>query len=188
MGEIPTGLKMRKMQGKQIVLIGYMASGKSVIGKQLADKLNYGFVDLDTFIEQNENRTIKELFKTKGEIYFRKKETEYLNQLLQQNKSEVIALGGGTPCYGNNMETMLSNKNTVSIYLKASLKTLVGRLENESEKRPLISHIDSEEKLMEFVGKHLFERTPFYERAGIVVNVDDKTETDVVEDVLLNLY
>ena len=97
----------------KIVLLGYMASGKSSIGKKLAKILNVPFVDLDDLISEKEKLSIPEIFKTKGEIYFRKKEIENLENFFQKDKF-VLAVGGGTPCYGNNMD--LINDNSISIY------------------------------------------------------------------------
>ena len=93
----------------KIVLSGYMASGKSAVGQQLSDKLNIKFIDLDFYIETGEAASITSIFKTKGEIYFRKKESEYLQELLDLNNDCIISLGGGTPCYGNNMELIKNN-------------------------------------------------------------------------------
>ena len=171
-----------------IVLIGYMASGKSTIGRVLAEKLNYSFIDLDDFIEEKENATISDIFKTKGEIYFRKKETHYLNDLLNTKSRLVLSLGGGTPCYSNNMETILKANNTVSIYLKALIPTLISRLKTEKGKRPLIAHIETDDLLTEFIGKHLFERSPFYSQAETIVTTDNKAENEIIEELVLKLF
>lgn len=171
-----------------VVLIGYMASGKSTFGSILAKKLNFTFIDLDDYIEEKENATIGEIFKTKGEIYFRKKETEYLNAILKHKKNTVLSLGGGTPCFGDNMNTVLHTDNVVSIYLKASIQTLVNNLKNEKAKRPLIAHIENDEMLAEFIGKHLFERAPFYSQANKIISTDNKTENEIIEDLLFQLF
>src|SRR6056300_171913 len=136
-----------------IVLIGYMASGKSSIGKKLADKLNYDFVDLDDFIEEKESMSVSKIFKKKGEVYFRKQEALYLKGLLQNKEKTILAVGGGTPCYSGNMELILQSDNVTSIYLKASLSTLANKLMTKKAKRPLISHIESLEEMTEFIGK-----------------------------------
>ena len=171
-----------------VILIGYMASGKSTLGRILAEKLSYDFIDLDDYIEDKENLSISNLFKTKGEIYFRKKETFYLKELLNSKDKLVLSLGGGTPCYSGNMETILETANAVSIYLKASIPTLIGRLKNEKNKRPLIAHIKSDEELAEFIGKHLFERSQFYNQAKTILTTDNKTEEAIVEDLILKLF
>src|SRR5690606_18970444 len=155
----------------KIILMGYMGSGKSTIGLQLANILGFTFVDLDTYIEAKEASSIPELFKSKDEIYFRKKETSYLKELLNTNESSVIALGGGTPCYGTNLQFILETDDAKSVYLKLSIPSLVKRLELEKSKRPLISHLKTQEELTEFIGKHLFERSPYYSQADEIVNV-----------------
>ncbi len=170
-----------------VVLLGYMGSGKSSIGKELATVLNYSFLDLDDYISDKENASISELFKTKGEIYFRKKESQYLNELIDSSKDLVLALGGGTPCYGNNSDVLLNNLNVKAFYLKLSIPLLATRLFNEREKRPLISHLKSEEDLLEFIGKHLFERVQYYHKAEHTINTDHKSRQDVLEEILTDL-
>lgn len=172
----------------KIILMGYMGSGKSTIGLQLAKILDYKFVDLDAYIEANENTTIPELFKSKGEIYFRNIETKYLKTLLDANGPFVIALGGGTPCYGINLQLISDANNVKSVYLKLSISSLVKRLELEKSKRPLISHLKTQEDLTEFVGKHLFERSPYYSQANEIINIDEKSVDEVVEMVVLKLF
>ena len=164
-----------------IVLMGYMASGKSAIGKVLAKKLNLQFIDLDVFIEENEGVTISELFQTKGEIYFRIKEGEYLKEILEKNKNTVISCGGGTPCYGNNLEII--KKYSISFYLKASMNTIFERLKNETSERPLVATIGIE-NLKEYIAKHLFERNEFYEKSNYTISVDNKTIETIEEEVV----
>ncbi|PKQ45125.1 shikimate kinase [Confluentibacter flavum] len=170
-----------------VILIGYMASGKSTIGKILANKLNYDFIDLDDYIEKKEQTTIVNIFKSRGEIYFRKLETAYLKAILEHKNNVVLSLGGGTPCYGNNMDVILSDTNSKSIYLKTSIPALVSRLKNEKSKRPLLAHIETDDLLSEFIGKHLFERSQFYNLAEAKITTDNKTESEIVEELLLNL-
>ena len=164
----------------KVVLLGYMASGKSAVGKLLAKDLKMQFIDLDSFIEEKENLTISELFNTKGEIYFRKKEGEYLQELLNLNENYIISLGGGTPCYGGNMEII--EKNSKSFYLNASIKTIFNRLLGETSKRPLVATL-GEENLKEFIAKHLFERNPFYDRANFTISVNDKSVQQITSEI-----
>ena len=171
-----------------VVLIGYMASGKSTLGRNLAKKLNYEFIDLDVFIEENEKSTVSDLFKLKGEIHFRKLETHYLKELLGIKNDLVLSLGGGTPCYSNNMSFILSADKVKSIYLKASIQTLMTRLKNEKSKRPLIAHIETDDLLAEFIGKHLFERSQFYSLANITIKTDNKSEKDIIEELVFKLF
>lgn len=170
-----------------LFLIGYMGSGKSVVGKTLAEILNFQFVDLDSFIEANENATINSIFENSGEVYFRKAEHKYLNEIIQLEDT-VISLGGGTPCYGNNMQNLIEAENTACIYLKTSIPVLVDRLFEERHKRPLIFHIESKEALSEFIGKHLFERASFYEQSKVIVQTDNKSVRDISESIVLQLF
>ena len=87
------------MKTSKIILLGYMGSGKTAVGKQLKEKLNLPFCDLDSYIEQKFNSTISFIFKLKGEMYFREKERQALEDLLETDKRMIISLGGGTPCY-----------------------------------------------------------------------------------------
>jgi shikimate kinase len=165
----------------KVVLLGYMASGKSAVGKLLAKELNIQFVDLDDFIEGKEQLSISEIFKLKGEIYFRIKEGEYLKELLNFDKNLIISLGGGTPCYGNNME-IIKNK-TKSFYLNASINTIYERLIGETSKRPLVATLGTS-NLKEFIAKHLFERNQFYERADNTILVNNKTISEVSKEIM----
>lgn len=172
----------------KIVLIGYMGSGKSSVGKLLAKKMNLNFVDLDLLIEQKEQLSINEIFNAKGEVYFRKKESYYLKDVLGYHQNLIIAVGGGTPCFGNNMEII--NNVSTSVYLKASITTILDRVKNEKLSRPLIAHL-SDENLPEFIGKHLFERTTFYNQSKIEILTDLKSIEEIsseIHDILsLNL-
>jgi len=165
----------------KIVLIGYMGSGKSAIAKDLSKKMNLKFIDLDNYIEDNENLKIGKIFKNKGEIYFRVKENQYLRDILNHQEDIILATGGGTPCYANNME-MIKEKS-ISVFLKGSIQTLYDRLVDEKEKRPLIQDIPQQD-LKEFIAKHLFERNNFYDKADITINIDDKSIADISNEII----
>ena len=171
-----------------IVLMGYMASGKSTIGERLAKKIKYSFVDLDDLIEAKENASVSEVFKSKGEIYFRKQEAFYLREQLQTKENIILSVGGGTPCYSNNIDAILNEENAKSIYLKASIPTLIEKLMKKKSTRPLIAHIETEEAMGEFIGKHLFERAHFYNQANIKVVIDNKSKKEVTEEILEILF
>jgi shikimate kinase len=170
----------------KIVLLGYMASGKSTIGREISKKLDMKFIDLDDYISKREKRSISEIFKVKGEIYFRRIESLYLREILNSKDRFILSLGGGTPCYSNNMELIL-NSEASSIYIKAGIKTLVSRLTAEKNKRPLVAELE-DDKLVEFVAKHLFERRFFYEQASMTVNTEDKSTEEITTEIRILLY
>lgn len=165
----------------KIVLIGYMASGKSTIGKKLSEILDVQFFDLDELIEAEIGSNIKDIFKNQGEIFFRSMEAQVLCKLFNDKDNFVLATGGGTPCYAKNMETILL-RSTHSIYLKLSISNLAKRIAAEAEERPLVMNIPSED-LTEFVGKHLFERSFFYSQARNTVNCDGKSVDEIVKEI-----
>lgn len=166
----------------KIILLGYMGSGKSTLAKALASELHLPFADLDDYIIDKEKKSIKEIFQTKGEIYFRLQESKYLKELLDNPIDTVLALGGGTPCYANNME--LIKKEAVSFYLKGSIATICQRLRSEKEQRPLIASLN-DEQLTEFVAKHLFERRNFYEQANETISIDQKSTDELLQELLV---
>ena len=169
-----------------IIILGYMGSGKSNIGRELSLKMNKKFIDLDSYIEEKEKDSISNIFQKNGDLYFRKQESRYLKEILNNNTDLVLSVGGGTPCYFNNLDMMISNNN-ISFYLKNSNIQLTSRLFNEKSKRPLISNISSKEKLLEFVSKHLFEREVFYNSATHKIDCNDKSVPYVVDDIMSRL-
>lgn len=162
----------------KIVLIGYMGSGKSTLGNALASHFSIPFIDLDTYIEKEQGMSIPKLFESKGAIYFRKVESQALEKLKSETGSFVLSTGGGTPCYGTNMQTMLAMTPNV-VYIKLSVNALAKRLENTQSLRPLIANVSNDE-LPEFVGKHLFERIPYYQQASIVLETEQKNVSESV--------
>src|SRR5690606_8486841 len=118
----------------KIILIGYMGSGKSAVGKTLSAHLNVPFKDLDEEIEMEEAMSISEIFSKKGEIFFRMSESKVLKKLLTMKEDFVLATGGGTPCYANSLSVLLNAENTFTVYLKTPLQILGDRLMAEKEK------------------------------------------------------
>ena len=170
------------------ILLGYMGSGKTTIGKKLSVAVNQPFIDLDTQIEQLEKKSIIGIFQSKGEIYFRKREREVLENLLSQEDNIILSLGGGTPCLGDTMEMLVANPDVNTIYLKASNEVLTNRLFVNKEERPLISHIPTKSDLNDFVRKHLFERNFYYNQASQKISIDDKDEKSIVAEIVAKLY
>ena len=171
-----------------IVLIGYMGSGKSTIGKALSNVLNMSFLDLDNVIEAHEKKTIADIFEDSGEIFFRKKEAELLRKVIEENEDLVLSLGGGTPCYSQNMSFLNDTNNVITLYLKVSIGSLSNRLYDEKSHRPIISHLSSKEALNEFIAKHLFERRAYYEEAKVTLVTDNLTVEETVEKIILSLF
>lgn len=163
--------------------MGYMGSGKSSIALQLATFLKMKPLDLDLYIENKEGSSISKLFKTKGEIYFRKKEQLYLKEVLKTPEYKIISVGGGTPCYANNLELIQNSLNTTSVYLSTTVETLTNRLWNEKNNRPLISHINTKAALNDFIRKHIFERSFYYNQAQYTIQTDDKSISEVVLEI-----
>jgi shikimate kinase len=148
-----------------VFLIGFMGAGKSRLGKRLAKRMNYSFLDADHDIEKANKKTIEQLFSELGEDGFRILETNWLANLNVENT--IVALGGGTPCFNNNMELILEKGK--SIYLELSPKMLVDRLQNAKGIRPLIEPIkDDEVALHQFVRQKLKEREVFYKQANYI--------------------
>jgi shikimate kinase len=152
--------------GRRVYIIGFMGSGKSTAGRKLAAALGWHFIDLDKEIELKEGKSIKDIFSGRGETYFRKLESETLKSLMLSCDS-VISAGGGTPCWGVNMEFMLRTGTVV--YLKMTPGELKSRLEGGAAKRPLIREIRPTELLKYITGK-LAEREEYYLRAQIIVD------------------
>jgi shikimate kinase len=171
----------------KIILLGYMGSGKTAVGQRLAEVLQVPFLDLDREIQKKTSNTISEIFKNKGEIFFRKTEFEVLQNLLDTENSYVLALGGGTPCYGNTMQLVGGYKDVRTIFLQTSLVELTERLFLERDKRPLISHLDTKETLHDFIRKHIFERNFYYNQANIKVKADAPIN-QIVSDIVVQLF
>lgn len=168
---------MAENQTRNIILVGFMGSGKTTLGKKMALKFGYQFVDMDAEIEKLEGQTISEIFKNKGENYFRQKENEYLLSL-KPNSKLVISTGGGTPCFFNNMEII--NQIGISIFIDLPPSTLMQRLENEKNKRPLIQSLAGND-LLNFIAEKLELRIPFYQKAKIHFYPLKVKESDFLE-------
>lgn len=167
----------------KILLCGYMGCGKSLIGSLLAEKTGVDFADLDREISTDQGLEIPEIFKNKGEISFRKTETRVLESYLDSKKEGVLALGGGTPCYGNNLNLIKETPKTVLIYLKMDLGELTTRLFAERKERPLIRDIDDKDELEDFIRKHLFERQFYYLQSDHVLDCAGLSPEAVVEKI-----
>jgi shikimate kinase len=172
----------------KIVLVGYMGSGKTTVGKELAKMLSVKFVDLDIEIEKYEKKTVAQIFDTKGAIHFRKTEKLVLEEMIRSEDSMVLSLGGGTPCYFQTMD-YLNNINEIhTIYLDVAIPILVNRLLPEKGHRPVLNSVNSEAQLTEFIGKHLFERRPFYNQAKRTVKINNESPKQLAKEIASLLF
>ena len=156
-----------------------MTSGKSTVGGILAQKLGFDFVDLDDWIEADTKLSITNYFKKFGEDTFRLREKEILEKSLHLIKY-VIATGGGTPCFFDNIKMI--NEKAISIYIKVPPETIFGRLKKEKASRPLVAKL-SESKLKDYVFKNLEERTPFYEQATHIFELKNENKKQIANKI-----
>ena len=148
-------------------LVGMPGSGKSTLGKELGLKLDLPFFDLDEIIELEERMTVPEIFGKRGEDYFRKLEKETLEKVSESHQSFVLATGGGTPCFFQNMQFMKANGKVV--FIDVPVKELAQRLLNDGvEKRPLLKKMSSAEQLEDYLVNTLQKRLEFYDKAHLV--------------------
>lgn len=167
---------MRKRKDN-VILIGFMGSGKTTAGISLSYKLQCTFTDTDKMIERQEGRSISEIFAVEGERYFREKETELLRKWREGKARQVFSVGGGTPLSEENRK-LLRALGTV-VYLKVSAETVCERLKGDST-RPLLQGDDPMEKIRKLMG----EREALYqEAADIVIEADGKRTAQVVEEI-----
>ena len=165
---------MKIDKNRNIILIGYMGSGKSTVGRKAAKAVEYNFLDTDSLIEKEENMTISKLFEEKGEPYFREKETEIIRRLITEPKGNIIATGGGLPMKEGNAE-LLKELGTV-IYLKSETDTLLKRLSGDTT-RPLLQNGELREKIETM----LDIRGPVYEAtADVVLQTDHMSFYEII--------
>ena len=160
------------MSADKIFLIGMMGSGKTFWTKKIAKWIKSAGYDLDDLIEMTEEKTISEIFEEDGEDYFRKLEAKILRWFTEKKKY-VLAAGGGTPCFHENMNWM--KKEGMVIWLDESVEILVQRLAAEKAHRPLIAHLSNEE-IAQFIQQKLVERHAYYQQANYRLTSDQITE------------
>lgn len=167
----------------KLFIIGYMASGKTTFGKSLAEKLDTTFIDLDEYIEKEQNRSISQIFEEEGEEGFRKIEKEMLKKAVEEEPDVVMACGGGTPCFFDNMEFL--NGNGITVFLETSIPVLISRLQEENEKRPLVRG-KSDDEIREKVLTQLCDRLPHYMEAKLKWHGDDLNSEKEINDNVEN--
>jgi shikimate kinase len=161
---------------KNIVLTGFMGTGKTRVGKELSRLLNMKLIDVDTEIEKAEKMTISEIFKQLGETRFREIESEMVKKL-SEYKNSIISTGGGIVLRQENIDAL--RKNGIIICLMAEPATILKRTCNNND-RPLLQV----EKPVEKIKELLNFRKPFYEKADIIIDTDDKTPLQVAEEII----
>lgn len=165
---------------KPIFLIGFMGSGKSTLGKQLAATLNCPFLDSDREIEMQLKTTVSQIFAEKGEGFFRTLEKSFVEKVSQE-QLQIIAVGGGLPCFNDMMDVLLSKG--IVVYLKTSETTLFERLVNAMEERPLIEGMN-EAQLKDYIHAKLKEREEVYSRSHLVIEEEDQTAERIIQLIL----
>lgn len=162
-------------------MIGYMGAGKTTIGRRLASMVRYPFIDLDQYIETAHGTSVTDIFLDRGEEYFRVLEQRYLKKVTHLQQA-VIACGGGTPCFYDNLEVML--KSGLVIYLKQSINVLHQRLIHQQMQRPLLMGMD-ESQLAAFINQNVTRREQFYLQAHLIFEPEKETLEQLVDRLSL---
>ena len=170
-----------RFRGMLIFLVGYMGCGKSTIGRALARRLGKPLLDMDALIEEHCGKRVGEIFETFGEDGFRRMERDTLAEVISSYDDAVVATGGGTPCFFDNMEAM--NRAGRTIYFQMSAEKLAVRLEHGRAKRPLLRD-KSEDELVEYIRENIRKREPFYSQARLVIGCDGVSDDYVVSHVV----
>lgn len=170
-----------------------MAVGKTHTAQALAKQLNCSFFDLDNEIEKNINLTIDQIIKINGEPTFRTLEKTTLIALISKIKNQksnndtdfcIISTGGGTPCFHNNMNTML--QSGLCIWLKSDIPSIIKNLSSSNIKRPILDNIPGN-MLIKYITTHLNTRIPFYSKANITIDISNKTTEQITEQIIKTL-
>lgn len=162
---------------RNIVFIGFMGAGKSSIGKLLAEKLSFSFIDTDILIEKKMKMSIPKIFKKYGEAHFRRCENEAVKEAAERSNI-VISTGGGVPMFETNMQVL--RENSIIICLRANVETIMYRTRGRGH-RPLLD--SQKEKIQELLDK----RKPFYEKADFFVDTDDLSPIQIVGEIMAYL-
>lgn len=171
-----------------LFIIGYMASGKTTFGRALARKSGLQHIDLDFYIEQRFHATVRDIFASKGESEFRRIESAMLREVGEMT-DVIVSCGGGTPCFGDNMDYM--NSRGMTVCLQASEDVIANRIIEAGNKRPLMAG-KSKEQVIATLRQHMTVRKPFYDKAKLIIS-GDKLETksqiaETVDDFIKNHF
>lgn len=168
---------------RRIILIGYMGSGKTTIGKALSKETGMMFYDLDWYIESRMHKTVSQIFAERGEEAFRKLEHSMLHEVAEF-ENVIISCGGGTPYFFDNIDYL--NQQGDVVYLKASPEVLYNHLLMAKVERPLLKG-KSPEELTAYITEHLKERAPYYEKARYTLDVDVLDNIEKIKDSVARL-
>lgn len=166
----------------RLYLIGYMFCGKSTIGKQLASRIDYDFMDLDDIIEEHYHITVSDLFQRYGEAAFRQLETRTLTATAKRDKI-VVACGGGTPCHNDNM--LFIRQHGHSVYLKLSADNVMQRYKysHRKQQRPLLQNLSPSE-MRQYITEQLAAREEYYSQANLTVDAFHPPLPQIVENIM----
>lgn len=162
----------------RIILIGYMGAGKTTIGKTLAKQLGVPFYDLDWYIETRMRKKVKQIFDEKGEEGFRIIEKNMLHEVAEF-ENVVLACGGGTPCFFDNMEYMVGQGDV--IYLKGTPEVLFRHLKMGKGVRPLLLGKNDEE-LLYYIRENVQKREEFYTKANHIIDIPCMEDEDRIQE------
>lgn len=170
--------------GRPVFLIGFMGCGKSTTGKKLAKNIGYAFFDTDTEIEKMTGKSIPEIFEQEGEAAFRMIEHSVIESL-SQRKNAIVATGGGTPCFYNNIQIM--RDAGITVYLRMSAESLAKRLQQSKTVRPLLLRL-SPAQLLPAIEEQLEKRKPFYEQASLKIKGENLDIESLIKAVRAELF
>ena len=166
----------------KLFLIGYMGCGKSSLGRKLAKRADYEFVDMDSVIEQREGAPVADIFHYAGEEYFRQKERAIIEEIGAMTGNYVVSTGGGVPTWTDNMERMNTLGQTV--YLRRTSEQIASRLSPHGrQKRPKLRGLNDEE-LVTFMRENMAEREPFYSQAKYCIDCATMSDEELIDNIL----
>ena len=161
----------------KIILLGYMGCGKTFYAKKLSKIINLPFIDLDSFIEDKEKKSINKIMHEKGESYFREIENNNLNQILNRNNNFIFATGGGTPCFFNNLD--LLNEFGLTIYLRKKPEKLYNFLIKNNCDRPIFNSF----KTIEDFFNNFNYRERFYLKSKVTIDCDNLSNMQILTKI-----
>jgi len=164
-----------------IILTGFMGTGKTLIGKMLSERLSYKYIDIDTIIEEREKMPIVDIFKEKGEGYFRNVESNIIRETISQANKSVISVGGGAVLRKMNVDVM--KKNGIIVLLAATPEVIYERLKCDTT-RPLLKVNNPKEKIVSLLSTR---NAYYYDSCNLIVSTNNRTPEDIVEEIILKL-